>query len=88
MIINSSGNPGLATAGTGDVLTGIILALLGKGIKPLHACVESAFIHGYAADLYRNEASEETLTASDVIDRIPMVYKGFQDYSTLWDKTL
>lgn len=88
MIINSSGNPGLATAGTGDVLTGIILALLGKGIKPLHACVESAFIHGYAADLYRNEASEETLTASDVIDRIPMVYKGFQDYSTPWDKTL
>ena len=88
VIINSSGNPGLATAGTGDVLTGIILALLGKGIKPLHACVESVFIHGYAADLYRNEASEETLTASDVIDRIPMVYKGFQDYSSPWDKTI
>lgn len=88
VIFNASGNPGLATAGTGDVLTGILLALLGKGIQPLHACIEAVFIHGYAADLYRNEYSEETMIASDVIDRIPLVYKGFQEYSSPWDQTL
>lgn len=78
IVFNTSGNPGMATAGTGDVLTGTILALLGKGYKPLIACLFATFINGYAGDLYASDYSEESLMASDIIDYIPKVYKYFK----------
>lgn len=80
IIINSSGNPGLATAGSGDVLTGILLALLGKGSSPMEACIMGAYMHGFAADLYQADFSEESLTASDIIEYLPRVFKTFKRY--------
>jgi hydroxyethylthiazole kinase-like uncharacterized protein yjeF len=67
---NSTGNPGMATAGCGDVLTGIVLSLLAQGYAPDEAAIIGTFIHGLAGDLAACETGEEALIASDVINNI------------------
>jgi ADP-dependent NAD(P)H-hydrate dehydratase / NAD(P)H-hydrate epimerase len=69
--INGSGNPGLATAGTGDVLTGVVGAFLGRGLAPRDAARAAVFLHGAAGDRAAAEVGEQGLIASDVIDRLP-----------------
>lgn len=64
---NSTGNPGMSTAGSGDVLTGIILGLLAQGYTPPDAAVLGVFIHGLAGDLAAEADSQESLTASGII---------------------
>lgn len=76
---NTSGNPGLATAGTGDVLTGILLALLGKGHSALESCCIAAFIHGFSADLYASSFCQESLTATQLIEQIPIAFKRYKN---------
>src|SRR5690606_5948942 len=65
---NSTGNAGMATGGTGDVLTGILTGLLAQGYDPVHAAIFGVYIHGLAGDLAAREISEEALIASDLID--------------------
>jgi NAD(P)H-hydrate epimerase len=65
---NSTGNPGMATAGCGDVLTGIILSLLAQGYEPLHAAIAGVYIHGLAGDMAAEEKGYEALIASDITD--------------------
>ncbi len=73
---NSSGNPALATAGSGDVLTGILTSLLAQGYSCLEASLLGVFIHGRTADLGINsEESMESFTASNVIENIGKVFK-------------
>ena len=67
---NSTGNPGMATAGSGDVLTGIILSLLSQGYKPQLAAIIGVYIHGAAGDIAMEYLGEEALTASDIIDNL------------------
>jgi NAD(P)H-hydrate epimerase len=64
---NTSGNAGLATAGSGDVLAGIIGAMLAQGVEPLQAAALGAYLHSAAGDSYAAQYSEETLTASRII---------------------
>lgn len=71
---NSSGNPGMATAGSGDVLTGMIMSLLAQGYKPLDAATFGVFLHGLAGDLAVRKTGEISLIASDIIDFIPQAY--------------
>ncbi|GCC52256.1 bifunctional ADP-dependent NAD(P)H-hydrate dehydratase/NAD(P)H-hydrate epimerase [Chryseotalea sanaruensis] len=71
---NSSGNPGMATAGSGDVLTGMIMSLLAQGYKPLDAAIVGVFLHGWAGDLAVRKMGEISLIASDIIDFIPPAY--------------
>ncbi len=68
---NSSGNPGMATAGSGDVLTGILTAQLAKGLSALDAARLGVYLHGLAADIAVEQLGEEALIASDIIDFLP-----------------
>ena len=67
---NSTGNPGMATAGSGDVLTGIITGLLGQGYLPLEAGLLGMYVHGYAGDLAANNLGHESLIARDIINHL------------------
>ena len=67
---NSTGNPGMATAGSGDVLTGIILGLLAQGYSPEVAAVLGVYLHGSAGDLALDTQSAESLVAGDVIENL------------------
>jgi|WetSurMetagenome_2_1015567.scaffolds.fasta_scaffold00001_421 ADP-dependent NAD(P)H-hydrate dehydratase / NAD(P)H-hydrate epimerase len=67
---NSTGNPGMATAGSGDTLTGMILSLLTQGYGALEAALTGVFIHGLAGDIAASKSSYESLIASDIIENI------------------
>lgn len=72
--INGSGNPGMASGGMGDVLTGIIVSLLGQGFTTWNACRLGVYIHGLAGDLVAMEQGEIGMTATDLIERIPLTF--------------
>jgi NAD(P)H-hydrate epimerase len=67
---NSTGNPGMATAGSGDVLTGILLSLLAQGYDPENAAVAGVYLHGLAGDIAASKNCYESIIASDIIDNI------------------
>jgi NAD(P)H-hydrate epimerase len=69
--INESGNPGMATGGAGDVLTGMIAALLGQGYAAFDAARLGAHLHGRAGDLARDDIGEVSLIAGDLVEAIP-----------------
>ena len=70
-----AGNPGLAKGGSGDVLTGIIASLCAQGTDPLMAAAAGVFIHGAAADFAADELSQTSMLPSDVIRKLPFVFK-------------
>jgi ADP-dependent NAD(P)H-hydrate dehydratase / NAD(P)H-hydrate epimerase len=70
VIFNNTGNPGMATAGSGDVLTGIILSLLAQGYEPENAAVIGVYIHGLAGDIAAEESCYESIIATDIINCI------------------
>jgi len=72
--INGSGNPGMATGGMGDVLTGIIVSLMGQHYSTWDACRIGVYIHGYAANLVADEKGEIGMSASDVQEMLPYAY--------------
>ncbi len=72
---NSTGNAGMATAGSGDVLTGILVALLAQKYEPLNAARLGVYVHGLAADLLLAEQAEEGIIASDIISKIGVAFK-------------
>ena len=75
IIFNSTGNAGMATAGSGDVLTGIITGLLARGYKQEDACIIGMYLHGLAGDIAARELGEESVIASDLIQYLPYAFK-------------
>ncbi|GAD05199.1 dehydrogenase [Porphyromonas crevioricanis] len=80
IVFNSTGNPGMATAGSGDVLFGVILGLLASGYTPGTAALLGNYLHGLAGDCYVAEHSAESLIASDLIAYIGQAYKQIRNY--------
>ncbi len=74
--INPTGNPGMATAGTGDVLTGMISALLAQGLTPGNASILGVYMHGLVGNAVAKKKGKHSLIASDMINAIPAVFKS------------
>ncbi len=75
---NTTGNAGMATGGTGDVLTGIIAGLLAQGYSSEHAALAGVYIHGLAGDIAAEKISQQSLIASDVIEYLGEAFKRFE----------
>lgn len=78
---NSSGNAGMATAGCGDSLTGIILALLARGYSSYDAARVAVYVHGAAGDIAASSLGETALMAGDIVDALPAVWQSLEQYN-------
>jgi len=74
--VNPTGNPGLATAGTGDVLAGVIGGLLAQGLSAEEAAVAGVYLHGAAGDCAAEELGEVGMIAGDLLPRLPKVIRS------------
>jgi NAD(P)H-hydrate epimerase len=72
---NHTGNPGMATGGSGDVLSGIILSLLGQGLSPLQAAAAGAWLHGAAGDRAAERLGEYGMLPGDLVEELPQLLK-------------
>jgi NAD(P)H-hydrate epimerase len=79
VFFNNTGNPGMATAGSGDVLTGIILGLLAQGYSPEDAAVTGVFLHGLAGDEAAATGCMESVIASDIVANIHAAYSKVRE---------
>lgn len=73
---NNTGNPAMATGGSGDILTGMILSLIAQNYEPFKAAAMAVYFHGLAGDMARDKLGEASVIASDIVDNIPFVLKG------------
>jgi hydroxyethylthiazole kinase-like uncharacterized protein yjeF len=80
--VNPTGNPGMATGGMGDVLGGIIAALLARGIDPFAAAIAAVYLHGFAGDMLKDEMGDIGLTAGDLAERIAPAIKRLRQLSS------
>ena len=70
-LVNTTGNAGMAKGGSGDVLAGMLVSLLGQGMEPGKAAAAAVYLHGLAGDLAAAELGERGMLPSDLVDRLP-----------------
>jgi len=78
VFVNSTGNPGMATAGSGDVLTGVLSALLGRGQDYFETACAAVYVHGWAGDLAAKKMGQTSLSARDILDCLPATFKKIE----------
>ena len=78
--VNTTGNPGMATAGSGDVLTGMIASFVAQKFSPFEASQLAVYLHGLAGDIAAKEFTEHALIATDIMDYIPEAIRQFTHY--------
>jgi len=83
LAVNPTGNPGMATGGTGDVLTGMIAGFLAQGLSPWDAACAGTYLHGLAGDLAAARRGEIGMIARDLVDAIPEAIRGLQSEENL-----
>jgi ADP-dependent NAD(P)H-hydrate dehydratase len=82
VFVNTTGNPGMATGGSGDVLSGVVGALLAQGMQAFAAAVLGVYVHGLAGDLARDARGETGLIATDVIEQLPTAFRRHAEKQT------
>jgi NAD(P)H-hydrate epimerase len=75
--INPTGNPGMASGGMGDVLTGMIAGFMAQGCDPLFCAQFAAFVHGRIGDMLASQQGNRGIIATDIINEIPAVLQQF-----------
>ncbi len=75
---NTTGNAGMATGGSGDVLTGILVGLFAQGYSPMHTAMIGVYLHGLSGDIALKIQSMESLIASDIIEHLGSAFKTLQ----------
>jgi NAD(P)H-hydrate epimerase len=81
--VNPTGNSGMASGGTGDVLTGVAGSLLGQGVSATNAAVLASYVHGYAGDLAAQALGQRGMLAGDVMDYLPLALVEIEESGTL-----
>ncbi len=79
--VNTTGNPGMATGGSGDVLTGLIASLIGQGLESFEAAHLGVFLHGLAGDIAAESLGQESLIARDLVERLPAAFAQYRNTS-------
>ena len=77
--INLSGNSGMATAGAGDMLAGMIVSLLAQGIEPITAAYTAVYLHGKSGDIAANRYSQRAMTPTDMINLLGDIFLNFEN---------
>ena len=75
LAVNTTGNSGMAKGGSGDILSGVVLSLLGQGIAPFDACCAAVYCHGLAGDLAAAEKGERGMTPGDLLAALPAAFR-------------
>ncbi len=78
LAINLTGNPGMATGGSGDVLAGLLTGLLGQGMEPFDAAMTAVYLHGIAGDIAAHDLTQSALIATDLIEALPEAFRFLQ----------
>ncbi|NQT46303.1 MAG: NAD(P)H-hydrate dehydratase [Candidatus Omnitrophica bacterium] len=76
IFINETGNPGMASGGCGDVLTGMVASLIGQGLKPYNAAKLAVYMHGLAGDIAMRHKGQISLIASDILEALPEAFRS------------
>lgn len=79
LTVNPTGNPGMASGGTGDVLTGMVAGLVAQGLLPFEAAAAATYLHGLAGDIAADRVGEASMVASDLLEAVPAAIRRVQD---------
>ena len=78
LAVNTTGNSGMAKGGSGDILSGMVVSLLGQGMEPFDACCAAVYCHGLAGDMAAAELGERGMSPADLLARLPYAYKEIE----------
>jgi len=82
LTVNPTGNPGMASGGIGDVLTGMVAGLIAQGLLPFEAAAAATYLHGLAGDIAADRVGEASMVASDLLEALPAAIRRVESRIT------